>query len=85
MRRQPGRTEELRAVRLRSGRHHLQAEPGLHGSFSRADTHNFTAAARPDFKGGYDDPMPVSNADLAVTIADLLGLRPKQHGPAAAC
>jgi hypothetical protein len=53
---------------------------GMHGSFSRADTHNFTAAIGPDFKAGFEDPMPVSNADVAATIANLLHLDLKQKG-----
>jgi len=47
---------------------------GMHGSFSRADTFNFTAAIGPSFKRGYVDRMPVSNADVGQTIAKLMGL-----------
>lgn len=47
---------------------------GMHGSFSRGDTFNFTAAIGPDFKTGYRDPIPVSNADVGQTIAVLLKL-----------
>ena len=46
----------------------------MHGSFSRADTFNFTAAIGPSFKHGYTDHMPVSNADLGQTIAKLMRL-----------
>ncbi len=52
----------------------LQQGQGIHGSFSRADTHNFMAAIGPDFKAGFVDPAPVSNADLAITMAKVLGL-----------
>jgi arylsulfatase A-like enzyme len=52
----------------------LQQGQGMHGSFSRADTHNFMAAIGPDFKQGFRDPDPVSNADVAPTVADILGL-----------
>jgi arylsulfatase A-like enzyme len=52
----------------------LQQGQGMHGSFSRADTHNFMAAAGPDFRQGYRDPTPVSNADVAPTLAHILGL-----------
>ena len=52
----------------------LQQGQGMHGSFSRADTFNFTAAAGPSFKRGYVDRMPVSNADVGRTIAALLRL-----------
>lgn len=52
---------------------YLQQGQGIHGSFSRADTHNFMAALGPDFKAGFRDPAPVSNADWAPTIAHILG------------
>ncbi|BDE04862.1 nucleotide pyrophosphatase [Vulcanimicrobium alpinum] len=52
----------------------LQQGQGMHGSFSRADTANFTAAVGPDFKRGFVDPAPVSNADVGITIAKILGL-----------
>jgi len=58
----------------------LQQGQGMHGSFSRADTHNFMAAAGPDFKLGFIDPAPVSNADVAMTAAHLLGLQVGGHG-----
>jgi hypothetical protein len=54
----------------------LQQGQGMHGSFSRADTHNFMAAIGPDFKSGFKDPDPVSNADVAPTVAEILGLHP---------
>jgi hypothetical protein len=47
---------------------------GMHGSFSRADTANFQAAIGPDFKAGYKDEAPTSNADVGMTIAQVLGL-----------
>jgi hypothetical protein len=52
----------------------LQQGQGMHGSFSRADTHNFMAAIGPDFKAGFRDPMPSSNADIGMTAAHLLHL-----------
>jgi hypothetical protein len=52
----------------------LQQGQGMHGSFSRADTGNFTAAIGPDFKHAFIDPAPVSNADVGMTIARILGL-----------
>jgi arylsulfatase A-like enzyme len=57
----------------------LQQGQGSHGSLSRGETHNFMAAVGPDFKAGFVDPAPVSNADLAWTIAKAAGiaLRPK--------
>ena len=53
----------------------LQQGQGIHGAFSRADTHNFMAAIGPDFKAGYVDLSPVSNADLAVTLEKILRLQ----------
>jgi hypothetical protein len=52
----------------------LQQGQGMHGSFSRADTRNFMAAYGPDFKKNFADPAPVSNADVGMTIAKILGL-----------
>jgi hypothetical protein len=52
----------------------------MHGSFGRGDTLNFMAATGPDFKCGYVDPLPVSNADVGATAAKLLGLTPKPKG-----
>jgi arylsulfatase A-like enzyme len=54
---------------------------GIHGSFGRQDTHNFMAAIGPDFKAGFVDPAPVSNADWANTLAQVLGLdlAPRGH------
>ena len=47
----------------------------MHGSFSRADTMNFMAAIGPDFKAGFVDEAPVSNADIGKTMAHILGLK----------
>lgn len=58
----------------------LQQGQGMHGSFSRADTFNFMAAAGPDFKHGFVDPAPVSNADLGKTLAQLLALKIPNKG-----
>jgi arylsulfatase A-like enzyme len=52
----------------------LQQGQGIHGAFGREDTHNFMAAIGPDFKKGFLDPAPVSNADLAITLAKVLRL-----------
>jgi arylsulfatase A-like enzyme len=54
----------------------LRQGQGMHGSFGRGDTMNFMAAIGPDFKAGYVDPLPVNNADVGMTIVQLLGLRP---------
>ena len=58
----------------------LRQGQGMHGSFGRGDTMNFMAAIGPDFKAGYVDPLPVSNADVGATAAKLLGLTPKPRG-----
>jgi arylsulfatase A-like enzyme len=52
----------------------LQRGQGNHGGFSRAETFNFMAAFGPDFKSGFNDTAPVSNADIAPTLARVLGL-----------
>src|ERR1700730_6761976 len=66
-------TVEIADTALRQGQ-------GMHGSFSRADTMNFMAAIGPDFKAGYVDPLPVSNADVGMTIAQLMDLHPANEG-----
>jgi hypothetical protein len=58
----------------------LRQGQGMHGSFGRGDTLNFMAASGPDFKAGYVDPLPVNNADVGMTIVNLLGLRAANNG-----
>jgi hypothetical protein len=58
----------------------LRQGQGMHGSFGRGDTLNFMAAIGPDFKAGYVDPLPVSNADVGATAARLLGLTQRPRG-----
>jgi predicted AlkP superfamily pyrophosphatase or phosphodiesterase len=58
----------------------LRQGQGMHGSFSRGDTFNFMAAIGPDFKAGFVDELPVSNADVGMTAAQLMGLRGAQNG-----
>jgi hypothetical protein len=41
---------------------------------------NFMAAIGPDFKAGYVDALPVNNADVGITIAELMGLRAASAG-----
>ena len=53
----------------------LQEGQGMHGGFGRDSTFNNMAAVGPDFKQGYNDPLPVSNADIAPTLAYVLGLQ----------
>ncbi|MGB8267751.1 MAG: alkaline phosphatase family protein [Candidatus Velthaea sp.] len=58
----------------------LQQGQGMHGTFSRADTANFMAAIGPDFKHGFSDPAPVSNADVGMTLAAILHLTIPEKG-----
>jgi predicted AlkP superfamily pyrophosphatase or phosphodiesterase len=58
----------------------LRQGQGMHGSFGRGDTMNFMAAIGPDFKAGYVDPLPVSNADVGMTLAELMGLHAAANG-----
>jgi len=58
----------------------LRQGQGMHGSFGRGDTMNFMAAIGPDFKAGYVDALPVSNADVGMTVAKLMGLHAKAAG-----
>jgi predicted AlkP superfamily pyrophosphatase or phosphodiesterase len=58
----------------------LRQGQGMHGSFGRGDTMNFMAAIGPDFKAGYVDALPVSNADVGMTIAQLMRLHPANKG-----
>lgn len=58
----------------------LRQGQGMHGSFSRGDTMNFMAAIGPDFKAGFASDLPVSNADVGITAAHLLGLKRKAKG-----
>ena len=57
-----------------------QQGQGMHGAFSRADTHNFMAAIGPDFRRRFVDPDPVGNVDIPVTLAKLLGLKLSTRG-----
>jgi arylsulfatase A-like enzyme len=52
----------------------LQQGQGMHGTFSRADTAIYAAAIGPDFKPQYVDRAAMSNADLPLTVAHVLGL-----------
>jgi hypothetical protein len=58
----------------------LQQGQGMHGSFGRGDTMNFQAAIGPDFKSGFNDPAPSSNADIGKTVAQILGLKIPNKG-----
>jgi hypothetical protein len=58
----------------------LQQGQGMHGSFSRADTFNTMAAIGPDFKRGYKDLAPTSNADVPYTLAKIMNLKLPARG-----
>jgi hypothetical protein len=58
----------------------LQQGQGMHGTFSRADTIIIGAATGPDFRAGFVDPAPTSNADIGKTMASILNLRIKDNG-----
>jgi len=51
----------------------LQHGQGMHGGFGRGLTMNFMAALGPDFKKYFVDQSPVSNADIAPTLAEIVG------------
>jgi hypothetical protein len=53
----------------------LQQGQGMHGAFSRADTIIVGGAVGPDFRAGFTDPAPTSNADIGRTMAAILGLQ----------
>jgi hypothetical protein len=52
----------------------------MHGTFSRADTIIIGGAVGPDFRAGFTDPAPTSNADIGRTMAAILGLRIRDTG-----
>ncbi|HVY87869.1 MAG TPA: alkaline phosphatase family protein [Hyphomonadaceae bacterium] len=47
---------------------------GTHGSLGRGETRNFMAAIGPDFKEKFVNTAPISNADIAPTLAHILGI-----------
>jgi arylsulfatase A-like enzyme len=58
----------------------LQQGQGMHGSLGRDNTFNVMLAAGPDFKAGYRDPLPASNADWTPTLLRILGWPSSPHG-----
>jgi hypothetical protein len=48
---------------------------GDHGSLARANTFNNMAAMGPDFKRRFVDQSPVSNADVAPTLAQIMRMK----------
>lgn len=53
---------------------------GMHGSLGRDNTFNFMAASGPDFRSGFIDTLPASNADIEPTLLHILGLPARAHG-----
>ena len=58
----------------------LQQGQGMHGAFSRADTIIVGGATGPDFRKGFIDPAPTSNADIGKTVANILNLHTRDRG-----
>lgn len=58
----------------------LQEGQGMHGGFGRDNTFNNMAAIGPDFKRGFVDSSPVSNADIARTLAHILKWAGRDNG-----
>jgi hypothetical protein len=58
----------------------LQEGQGMHGSLGRDNTFNNMAAIGPDFKRFFVDKAPVSNADIAPTLAHIMGLELPANG-----
>ena len=58
----------------------LQEGQGMHGGFWRADVRNTMIAFGPDFKRGFVDRAPASNADIAPTLARVLGIAMPSRG-----
>jgi hypothetical protein len=52
----------------------LQQGQGVHGTFSRSDTLIIGGDIAPDFRQGFRDPAPTSNADVGKTMAAILSL-----------
>ncbi len=62
----------MTGVIVSSERQHGQ---GDHGSLSRANSYINMAAIGPDFKKGFIDAAPASNADIKPTLASVLGFK----------
>ncbi|HUM04266.1 MAG TPA: alkaline phosphatase family protein [Terriglobales bacterium] len=58
----------------------LQEGQGMHGSIARDNTFNNMAAIGPDFKKGAVIRTPISNADIAPTLAYALGMSLPSQG-----
>jgi hypothetical protein len=58
----------------------LQEGQGMHGSLGRDNTFNNMAAIGPDFKTHFVDYAPISNADVPVTLAHIMGMNLPSNG-----
>ncbi len=58
----------------------LQQGQGMHGGFGRESTFNNMTAIGPDFKQSFPDDTPVSNADIAPTVAKIIGIELPSNG-----
>jgi arylsulfatase A-like enzyme len=58
----------------------LQEGQGMHGSLGRDNTFINMAAIGPDFKSRFVDRAPISNADIALTLAQVMGLQLPSNG-----
>jgi hypothetical protein len=58
----------------------LQEGQGMHGSLGRDNTFNNMAAIGPDFKTHFVDLAPISNADVPLTLAQVMGLQLPSNG-----
>jgi len=58
----------------------LREGQGMHGGFGRESTFNTMVAFGPDFKTTFADAAPASNADIAPTVARVLGFRLPSKG-----
>jgi hypothetical protein len=61
----------------------LREGQGMHGGFGRESTYNNMAAIGPDFKKGFVDSVPAGNADIAPTLAHLMGFDLPKGAPLA--
>ena len=53
---------------------------GTHASLSRWDMHNTLIGNGPDFRAGFINDLPSSNADVSPTILSILGVKQPQGG-----
>jgi arylsulfatase A-like enzyme len=49
---------------------------GMHVTLSPTDLHNTAVAAGPDFRRGFNSPLPSGNVDIVPTLVHLMGLKP---------